>query len=476
MPEATGTLPAHRWWMARQVLRVVVFAAAVLAVSLPPQPGWSAPSGGPAQPARTHRATPGTTVVKYYVVTSPADGQREYLYGIASRVLGNGNRYKEIFDLNKDRLQPDGDRLTDPLVLKPGWILVLPPDASGPGVRTGQLPAVSTAPTGAATPSVAAAAPPPAATEPGDADTMWRWIAAVSAALALIMVGIRLRVRARLRQAAVPAPGLATSPPALPNSASPALALPASAPPTSSAPVLALPASAGSARSDPAPTGAGPASPSPQDGLELSAELIGHGQPVAVSLIGSRAKARAFTWVAGDAEPPVGAAPALLGEQGGRRLYVDLALAPDVVTVVGGLPESQRYARELATLLSAAGVEVAVLGDALGSPAPAGCRRITAMPGPVATGEAHGPVSVVFCAEPDATERRQARDLCARGDGRVVPILLGAVPRSRWSMRVDPVRQARAVAIPTAPMRRSPAGGEGRAPGSAAALSLDAGE
>ena len=45
-----------------------------------------------------------------------------------------------IFKLNKDRLQPDGGRLENPTVIDPGWILVLPSNASGPGVHYGPLP------------------------------------------------------------------------------------------------------------------------------------------------------------------------------------------------------------------------------------------------------------------------------------------------------------------------------------------------
>lgn len=79
---------------------------------------------------------------KYYVVGPPVDGQRDYLYSIALRTLGNGNRFREIIELNRGREQPDGATFTDGVELAPGWILVLPKDADGPGVRTGRLPAI----------------------------------------------------------------------------------------------------------------------------------------------------------------------------------------------------------------------------------------------------------------------------------------------------------------------------------------------
>jgi len=60
---------------------------------------------------------------------------RRYLYEIALKTVGNGSLATTIFKLNRGRLQPDGSRLQDPNVIEPGWILVLPATASGPGVR-----------------------------------------------------------------------------------------------------------------------------------------------------------------------------------------------------------------------------------------------------------------------------------------------------------------------------------------------------
>ncbi len=87
-------------------------------------------------------ASPGNSPapVKYYVVGPPNDGQREFLFEIAAETLGDGLRYVEIFELNLGRPQPDGRRLVNPTIIEPGWILLLPPDASGPSVRTGPLP------------------------------------------------------------------------------------------------------------------------------------------------------------------------------------------------------------------------------------------------------------------------------------------------------------------------------------------------
>jgi len=83
--------------------------------------------------------------VKYYIVGHTGTGEREYLFQIAAWTLGDGRRYMEIFELNKDRPQPDGLRLEDPLLLMPGWVLILPPDADGPGVLFGPPPVFGSA-------------------------------------------------------------------------------------------------------------------------------------------------------------------------------------------------------------------------------------------------------------------------------------------------------------------------------------------
>ena len=72
---------------------------------------------------------------KIYVVQPPEGRYHESLWEIAQNHLGDGRRYREIFELNAGRLQPDGSRLTIASLIRPGWILRMPRDAHGPGIR-----------------------------------------------------------------------------------------------------------------------------------------------------------------------------------------------------------------------------------------------------------------------------------------------------------------------------------------------------
>lgn len=82
-------------------------------------------------PAKQQRGAPAT---KEYIVMPPQGSHHDNLWDIAERYLGSGVRYHEIFELNEGRVQPDGGRLTLESLIRPGWVLVLPADAHGPGL------------------------------------------------------------------------------------------------------------------------------------------------------------------------------------------------------------------------------------------------------------------------------------------------------------------------------------------------------
>ena len=53
-------------------------------------------------------------------------GPGDTLIGLARTHLGDSSRWRELFELNRDRLQVDGQRLTSPSGLRAGWELTLP--------------------------------------------------------------------------------------------------------------------------------------------------------------------------------------------------------------------------------------------------------------------------------------------------------------------------------------------------------------
>ncbi|MET7901673.1 BTAD domain-containing putative transcriptional regulator [Streptomyces sp. NPDC005355] len=68
---------------------------------------------------------------KFYRIQPPEGRHHDSLWEIADRHLGDGRRYKEIYELNKDRLQPDGSKLSQASLIRPGWIMEMPADARG---------------------------------------------------------------------------------------------------------------------------------------------------------------------------------------------------------------------------------------------------------------------------------------------------------------------------------------------------------
>ncbi len=93
--------------------------------------GIGAPGGLAAAAHAGHTA--GTC--KIYLVQPPEGRYHESLWEIAQNHLGDGRRYREIFELNKNRTQPDGSKLTIASLIRPGWVLRMPQDAHGPGIE-----------------------------------------------------------------------------------------------------------------------------------------------------------------------------------------------------------------------------------------------------------------------------------------------------------------------------------------------------
>lgn len=66
---------------------------------------------------------------KVAIVQPPDGSYHDNLWDIAERTMGDGRRWKEIHELNKGRVQPDGQQLVLGRLIQPGWVLVMPEDA-----------------------------------------------------------------------------------------------------------------------------------------------------------------------------------------------------------------------------------------------------------------------------------------------------------------------------------------------------------
>src|SRR6185437_4516539 len=104
------------------------------AVTASAVPAYIAP-GQHSAPAPHIEADHRVPIEKIYVVKPPVGRYHESLWEIAENHLGDGRRYREIFEMNKDRVQPDGSMLTMASLIRPGWVLHMPADAHGPGIE-----------------------------------------------------------------------------------------------------------------------------------------------------------------------------------------------------------------------------------------------------------------------------------------------------------------------------------------------------
>lgn len=103
-------------------------------------PAAAADAGDGGDSARSNgtavTAQPGLEGTVAYYDVRPSEGRHyETLWDIADRFLGSGLRHKEIFSLNKDVVQPDGRTMTSTGLIQAGWILRMPSDAKGAGLR-----------------------------------------------------------------------------------------------------------------------------------------------------------------------------------------------------------------------------------------------------------------------------------------------------------------------------------------------------
>ena len=83
----------------------------------------AAATGSPAPPS------PGTITDATVTGTVHVVVEGDSLWDIAKEHLGDPRRWREIYELNRHRVQSDGGVLTNPEVIRPGWVFVLPHDS-----------------------------------------------------------------------------------------------------------------------------------------------------------------------------------------------------------------------------------------------------------------------------------------------------------------------------------------------------------
>jgi DNA-binding SARP family transcriptional activator/nucleoid-associated protein YgaU len=89
-----------------------------------PRPSAAAPP----QPREIALAAPAQGSGERVVVEAPSDA-----WNLAERHLGDGLRWSELWEHNRDRIQPDGQRWLDPeSIVEAGWELVLPAGSAVP--------------------------------------------------------------------------------------------------------------------------------------------------------------------------------------------------------------------------------------------------------------------------------------------------------------------------------------------------------
>lgn len=147
-------------------------------------------------------------------VRSPCHGVHDSLWRIAARELGDGRRWPQIYARNVGRPQPDGSALRRPDLIRPGWVLRLPPLRTPPPAPPSR-PAPSPTTPAPSSPTASAVSPAPRPTQSADNEfpggaVIGLVLAALVAALAALRVHRRSRARhrkpPRRRDSAAPGP------------------------------------------------------------------------------------------------------------------------------------------------------------------------------------------------------------------------------------------------------------------------------
>ncbi|SNS98988.1 LysM domain-containing protein [Asanoa hainanensis] len=141
-------------------------AIAAPAVTAPAAPELELPNQVAAEPQPSTDPAAGSTPTAQSSPTPYRVVRGDTLWDLAEDRLGDGQRWDDIYDLNKGRRQPDGQALRDPDLIQPGWRLMIPSAPAEDVTPTPTSPKESTEdprPTPPEPPTPAQAAPTPSA-------------------------------------------------------------------------------------------------------------------------------------------------------------------------------------------------------------------------------------------------------------------------------------------------------------------------
>jgi DNA-binding SARP family transcriptional activator len=123
-----GTLLVLSWLPHSTRIGAAAAPVAVVALAPPPLAAWEA---GPQWSPELAPQEESPQFIEYTVVRG------DDLWDIARRFYGDGSRFVEIFETNRDRVMPGGERFTDPRLIWAGWTLQIPLPATNVSARDG---------------------------------------------------------------------------------------------------------------------------------------------------------------------------------------------------------------------------------------------------------------------------------------------------------------------------------------------------
>ncbi|NIH83746.1 BTAD domain-containing putative transcriptional regulator [Amycolatopsis granulosa] len=169
--------------------------------------------------AHEHNSAEGIAAARSVVALAPdpETGVHDSLWRIAQRTLGDGNRWPEIFDLNKGKPQPNGGLFNRPNLIFPGEEFRLPADAAtSPKTGPPSTAAPAEQPAPATLEPPAEDTPPPNPGASGEAGFRWGEELFVGLGLASTVSAALLIARRRHRRRYRPGSGDRTDLPVAP--------------------------------------------------------------------------------------------------------------------------------------------------------------------------------------------------------------------------------------------------------------------